>query len=367
MHVSPTNTIGRCVFRAFINDIQGSVAYLRSPRFYTTEIIVGLPAAHDIWAAPDPLTWRAAYLAKRTAAELPRPTLLDIIQDPSILPSLPREYDCELSAFAALHSLWPQIVALQDAKTLHRGSLYSKKPPQTNFWLEAQRQDLYKRLSDLRDTSNAMGILTAEARMVCELFMMALFVSFVDIEKLVGRFGVEESRLTTPRMQIWSDGDESRYAMWHAGQVLRAAQAVKPTQLRSFYANTVYQACVVLALPFLLEATSLASKGKPPGVPNDILSIFLQPREMIDVEQQVDLVILNGSENMPVKAFLLTGKGNPALAFGDEVKALSDVEVIPSMMAKIFENNYATTTDHLPPLLEKLVALVKELTKYTRR
>ena len=343
------------------------MAYLRSPRFYTTEIIVDLPTAHDVWAAPDPLTWRAAYLAKKTGPDLPRPTLLDIIQDPSILTSLPKEYDNELSAFAALHSLWPQIVALQDAKTLHRGSVYSKKPPQTNFWLEAQRQDLYRKLTDLRETASMMGILTAEARIVCELFMMALFVSFIDIEKLVGRFGIEESRLATPRMQIWSDGDESRHAMWHAGQVLRAATTVKPTQLRNFYANSVYQACVVLALPFLLEATSLVSKRKCPGSANHMTTVFSQVRETIDVEQQIDLVILNGPETMPIKAFLLAGKGTPALAFGDEVKALSDIQVIPSVVGKIFENNYATTTKHLPPLLAKLMALVKELTKYTRR
>lgn len=361
-----------------MNDIQGSVAYLRSPRFYSTEITFGLPAAHEVWAAPDPSTWRAAYLARRrTATEQSPPTLLDIIQEPSILSSLPGEYDGELSAFAALHSLWPQVVALQDAKTLHRGNLYSQRPPQTNFWLEAQRQDLYKRLVDLRDTASAAGILTDEARMVCELFMMALFVSFVDIEKLVGRFGVEESRLTTPNMQTWLDGDESRYAMWHAGQVLRAAQTVKPTQLRGFYANTVYQACVVLALPFLLEATGLASSRESGNMPptTDVLSAapfdhdHHTARDMHDIEQPPgNLVILNGPQNMPVKAFLLTGQGSPALLLRDQVNPLSNIEVIPTVMARIFENNYAATTaDHLPPLSEKLVALVKELTKYSRR
>lgn len=340
---------------------------MRSPSFYSTEITFGLPAAHDLWVAPDPLAWRAAYLAKRTAAELPKHTLLEIIQDPSILQSLAPEYDCELSAFAALHFLWPQIIALQDAKTLHRGHRYTKKLPQSNFWLEAQRQDLYKRLADIRDTSNVMGILTDEARMVCELFMMALFVSFVDIEKLVGRFGIEESRLAISNLQTWSDDEESRYAMWHAGQVLKAAQTVKPTQLRDFYALAVYQACLVLALPFLLEAISPTSTRESPEPHADALSAFHQAREKTNIRQQVNLIVLNGPENMQIKSFLLTGQGSPALLLGVEVQALSNIEIIPTVIAKIFENNYTATTDHLPPVSEKLVVLVKELTKMTRR
>lgn len=347
-----------------MNDIQGSVAYMRSPCFYSTEITFGLPAAHDLWAARDPLAWRGAYLAKRPATEQPKPTLLDIIQDPVMLQSLAPEYDCELSAFAVLHCLWPQIVALQDSKTSHRGHRYAKKLRQNNFWLEAQRQDLYKRLADIRDTASVMGILSSESRMVCELFMMALFVSFVDIEKLVGRFGMEESRLTIPHLQIWSDCDESRYAMWHAGQVLKAAHTVKPTQLRGFYAVAVYQACLVLALPFLLEAISMTSERQSPRPDTEALSASQQAREMRNIaSQQVDLIVLNGVESMQTKSFLLAGQGRPGLLIGDGVHALSNIEMIPAVIEKIFENNYTTTTDHLPPMLEKLVVLVKELTK----
>ncbi|KAK6369431.1 hypothetical protein LTS17_009774 [Exophiala oligosperma] len=357
----------RCVFRAFIVDIQGSVAYMRSPRFYRTEITFGLPSAHTLWGAPDPLAWRAANLAERSTAQMPRPTLLDIIQDPSTLQSLPQEYDCELSAFAALHCLWPQIVALQEARTLQRGTRNSKQSSQPTFWLEAQRQDLYKRLAEIKDNASVVGVLTAEARIVCELFMMALFVSFVDIEKLVGRFGIEESRLATPILQSWSEGEELRYAMWHAGQVLKAAQAIKPTQLRGFYAIAVYQTCLVLALPFLLEAIGQAARRQTPE-PHTNRAYHHQIGERVtNTRDQANLIVLNGPENMQIKSFLLTGQGCPALLLGDEVRALSNVEVIPTVIAKIFEGNYATTSDHILPMPERLVALVKELAKFTGR
>ncbi|KEF58695.1 uncharacterized protein A1O9_06621 [Exophiala aquamarina CBS 119918] len=196
---------------------------------------------------------------------------------------------------------------------------------------------------------------------------MALFVSFVDIEKLVGRFGSKESQSTILHLQTWSENDESRYAMWHAGQILKVAHAAKPTRLCGFYASAVYQACLVLALPFMLEAISMASRGETPGPHTNALSTFHQTRETTNISQQVDLIVLNGPENMQTKSFLLTGQGSPALLLADEVKALSNIEMIPTVIAKIFEDNYTATTDHLPPMVEKLVNLVKELTKLTGR
>lgn len=365
-------TLGRCVLRAFINDIQASVAYTRSPRFYSTEFTFGLPAAHDLWTAPDHLAWRTAILSKTAAPNQLKLALRDIIQDSSTLHSLPQEYDGELSAFAALHCLWPQIVALQDAKTLHQGHGHNKSPSQSSLWLEGQRQDLYKRLAEIRETSNAIGILTCEAQMVCELFMMALFVSFVDIEKLVGRFGLEESQLTTPSLQTWSDSDERWHAMWHAGQVLKAAQNMKPTQLRSFYAVAVYQACVVLALPFLLGAINKNSRRETPEPLTDTEPNLHQPQqqrrtleETIGSTDGINLVVLNGGENMQVRSYLLNGQGTTGLLLGNELTALCTIEVIPTVISKILESNYGAGTDRLPPMSEKLVALVKELTKFT--
>src|ERR1700742_3884450 len=110
---------------------------------------------HDLWAARNASAWRTAYLAKATIAELHQPTLLDIMQDPATLQSLPCMYDREVSAFAALHCLWPQIVALQDARTLQRTHRDTKGLSRNNFWLEGHRQDLCKRVIDIRDASNS--------------------------------------------------------------------------------------------------------------------------------------------------------------------------------------------------------------------
>lgn len=355
--IHDANTLVRCVFRACINDIQGSVAYMRNPCFNCTAITVGLPAARDLWNAPDSQTWKATFLEKITGSESPRPTLLDIVRDPSVLQSLTSAHDAQLSSFASLHCLWPQILALQEARTLLRGPSYARQHLQNNFWLEAQRQDLYKRLADMRGISDELGILTDEAQMVCELFMMALFVSFPDIEKAIGRFGIEESRSAISNLQVWSTSDESRYALWHAGQILRTAKSFKASQLRGFYAIAVYQACLLLALPLLLEAAMPAASTTVRGQLNDVSSTTRQT-------QQESLIILNGQENMQSKSFLLTGQGIPALLVADDIRTLSNVETMPTMIAHVFENNHKTT---VPPMMDRLVDLVRELTKSTVR
>ncbi len=361
--VSQTNVVDRCVFRAVIDDIQSSVGYLRSPCFYSTEITFVLPAARTLWEALDATAWRTLYLAKHEIGKSSKPTLLDVIQDPSVLQHSGLQCDCELSLFVALHCLWPQIAAFLDSKSLHQGFQSCTKSGQSIMWLEAQRQDLYKRLADMRSAMGKMSDLNAEAHMVCELFMMTLFVSPGDIQKLAGQFGVKESGLTLPNLQAWSDSDEPRYAMWHAGQVLKAAEYLKPTLLRGFYAIAMYQACLTLALPFLLDAIGLSSSRGSPEPEINRSSSASQARHPAGGNKQDDLVILNGPETMPVKTYLLTGQGSPALRLGNEIKALSSVGMIPKVIADAFGGNHATTVDRLPPLLEKLVILIRDLAR----
>lgn len=351
------NSPGRCGLRAFVNDVQGSVAYMRNPCFNGTATTFGLPAAHDLWNAPDSQTWKATFLEKMTDGESLRPTLFDIVRDPSILRSLTSAHDAQLSAFTALHCLCPQVMALQEAKMLFQTPSYTNQHLQNNLWLDAQRQDLYKRLADIRSISDELGILTDEAQVVCELFMMALFVSFADIEKVIGRFGIEESRSALPSLQAWSKSDESRYASWHAGQVLKTAESFKAARLRGFYAIAVYQACLVLAMPSLLEGSIPSISATHPGNLDDV-SATTQPTE------QDNVIALNGQENMQSKSFLLTGQGTPALLVGDDIIKLSNVEMLPTIIARVFENNYQSA---IPPMMERLVELVRELTRSAMR
>lgn len=343
--------------------MQSSVAYMRNTCFYSTDFTFTLPAPRELWEASDPDTWRTIYLNKRQETETGKLTLREAVQDPSILRGCTSEYDHGLSLFAALHCLWPQLGAYLDAKALNQGIHSSSKSLHGALWLEGLRQDLYRRLGEHRDLLRSTAPHIAEANMVCELFMMSLFVSPADIQKLAGRFGVKESRSTIPNLKAWSESEEPRYAMWHAGQVLHAAQRMAPTQLHGFYAIAVYQACLTLASPFLLQAFGRASTAASPEPGLDPALVSCQLHD----PAQKDYVILNGQESMQTKTYLLTGQGSPALSLENETKALSSVDIIPEAIAGIFRKNHFASTDHLPPLLEQLIILVRDLARLTGR
>ena len=344
------------------------MAFARSPCFHSTEITFVLPAATDLWEAQDPETWRTLYLTRRQYPEAMKPTLLDVISDPSMLRSYHQEFDCELSLFVAIHCLWPQQLAFLDAKRLHQGSQISTKPGHSCFWLEAQRHELYTRLKDLNNTLKSFKSLTAQSQIVSELFMMTLFISPVDVEKLAGRFGVAESRSILSRWQAWSESEELRYARWHAGQVLRASRFMEPKRLLGFFGVAVYQACLTLASKFLIDILSQASARASP-TPESVSgpATLRTGGARATNTLETDLIALDGPDNMHVKTYLLTGQGIPALSLGGQSKPLSDVNMIPLVMAEIFKSNHSSTTDQLPPLLEKLLILVGDLMRLAEK
>ena len=344
-----------------VNDVQCAVAYIRHFCFYSTDITFTLPAARNLWEAPDPETWRTTYLAERQTTPSGVPSLLEAVQNPSILRAETPEYDGELALFAVLHCLWPQQAAYIDAKILNQAN-QSSKSRQGALWLEGQRQDLYCRLGDQRDLLKSMTPHMAEAQVLCELFMMSLFASHTDIQKLAGRFGVKESRLTVPNLKAWSESDEPRYAMWHAGQALRAAQDMAPTRLHGFYAIAVHQACLILASPFLLKAfgrTASRTSPEPNAGTSPTASLELYDNSIGC--RPAHFVVLNGPETSQTKSYLLTGQGTPALLIGNKVKALSCIDMIPEVVEDIFGKNHSAPVDHLPPLLEQLIVLVRDL------
>ena len=351
-----------------VNDVQCAVAYIRNLCFYSTDVTFTLPAARNLWEAPDAETWRTMYLAERQTTPIGVPSLLEAVQEPSLLRAETSEYDGELALFAVLHCLWSQQAAYSDAKILNQRNQSSTKSRQGALWLEGQRQDLYCRLADQRDLLKSMTPHMAEAQVLCELFMMNLFASPTDIQKLAGRFGVKESRLTVPTLKAWSESDEPRYAVWHAGQALRAAQRMAPTRLHGFYALAVHQACLVLASPFLLKAfgRTLPITGPEPKAGTSPTASF----ELCDNSiggRPTHFVLLNGPETSQTKSYLLTGQGTPALLIENKVKALSCIDIIPEVLEDIFRKNHSAPADHLPPLLEQLIVLVQDLARLAGR
>ena len=351
-----------------MGDVQGSIAYLRPPCFYSADIDFELPAAQDIWEARNPVEWKTIFMSK------PPPqtndnflSLLDVVDDPMLLASAGVCYDLKLSALVALHCMWIQVASFLDSRALFRGERAPRRRASSLSWLEAQRQDLYQKLKQTQFILNQLLLSSAETRMICEFLSMSLYASPVEIQQAAGRFGEEKSQSTVPNLHSWIQSERHRYSIWHAGQVLRAAENMHPNCIHGFYAIPVYQACLtLLTASFMVNATvpSPTDRRWQGNCEISLTQLALQSQGRSLPPISTPVIILNGSENVDPEGYLVTGLGIPALRVKDEIDLLSKAGTISSTMESIFRGNHGTTNP-LPPLLDELLALVKDLSTAT--
>jgi len=76
------------------------------------------------------------------------------------------------------------------------------------------------------------GGIPQEARILQELFMMNLHVSFEELQLFAGKEGPEEAHRVYPLLRQWYDSRRSRQAIYYAGQILRAADLFPSSRLR---------------------------------------------------------------------------------------------------------------------------------------
>ena len=86
----------------------------------------------------------------------------------------------------------------------------------------------------------------AELLITIELFLMILHISMDELECFAGKHGGEAASQAITSLERWFGIEESRKAVWHAGQVSRWATHLSSTDLRDFYAVAVYHAGILL-------------------------------------------------------------------------------------------------------------------------
>lgn len=188
-----------------------------------------------------------------------------------------------------------------------------------------------------------------------EFVMMYLHIDMDAVQRFVGKMGELDARRAYPGLRDWSRTKEARTAIWHAGQVLRAARAVSPYQFRGFDSLAIYHAALVLWVYGLLQCgetrklevtTPMSDTDAPPPV------------------------CLDGPEDHSIKAFLGHGVGRPGLTMytspGADAKTfceLSKPRLVMAVAQQVFEGNCPRPLpeDILPPMIQNLCSLIEEL------
>lgn len=284
------------------------------------------------------------------------PRVADVMQHVKVLDEYQEWVDVELCYSALLYGHWGQITAYREAVKFYQDVATTKRNTSHHLWLKSQHQELYR---DLTEFSTVIYISQKEAptlAIIAELFMMILHVSPDDLQKFAGKFGEEEARRASISLETgWVRNAEARYAVWHAGQVFYNARRLPPTSLRSFNAVALYLATLTMWVYGLLSCPQSSQAQPEGGADGSRAAATAEPVS----------VLLDGEENRDTRAFLQLDRGNPGIARNSDIKAgaepLSNPDAILAVARQVFRNNFPVTNEPLPPLVESMGNLLRDL------
>ncbi|KAK5654349.1 hypothetical protein OQA88_7258 [Cercophora sp. LCS_1] len=342
----------RLALHLFLHDVQTSIAFQRPPLLSFAELRFSVPAARDLWRASSPEAWRATYLSKprylATASESQTTFRLGELQDHlGTLDSLGNLSDVELCYTTLLYSFHGLITAHRESARICFQRTQVPTRPEKNEMrrqrVEAQKQEIYQ---DLCEFASRMPTSTnPELSLVAETLKMTLHVSLDELQIFAGKAGEEEAKHVSIQLEdVWVRSADSRYAVWHAGQVFRCARRMPPASLRGFSAMAVYFAGLTLWAFGLLSNSESQGLGADP------------------------VVLVDGEETTETSAFLQINRGTPALGAVDygggaarNAELLSNAGAVLGIARSVLKENYPVRTEPLPPLVESLVTLLADL------
>jgi hypothetical protein len=342
-------TVARLCFHLFLRDAETSMTTLVNPILSYAEVTLPLPSPKELWLAKSAQEWKAVYLSRMNANPDAIPSLLDIIRDSSNLAIHQSHIDLQFSASIYLHAIWGMIFEYRQLDAIHRLTSTVTHTSNTNIVLSSRHADLTQTLYTfqllLQDFST---VLFPQEPLLLNHMLMFLNLSLDDLQLFAGKDGEENARRVYPNLQRWAESRESRQALWHAGQVLRAAKLFPRNHLKDFYAVAVHHASLALwAYGVVTNANARSAHNMG----------LLPPQNSNEV------IWLDGQESLESQRFIATGNGRPSIQ-GPGGKVGSSVEDCRGCMDICYEvlrTNCGGEGDAVPPIVENLCVLIKQL------
>ncbi|KAF8533317.1 hypothetical protein BDD12DRAFT_865906 [Trichophaea hybrida] len=328
----------RLVYQLFIHDTQASISYQVNPIISYAELSLPFPESRKLFFACSATEWKNMYLSAPLSPNPRLPSFVDSLHEfPNLTIPLGARIDRDFAELATLYGLWGRIWDFRQRQAIRRTNERSSSPLLANI----DKNVLAPRFS------------TPQCRLLLEVLAMTVYVSLEDLQSFAGKDEEEESIRVYPILQTWIQSSESRFAIWHAGQVLREARGFHRGQVTDFWAVAVYHAAITL---WAYAALMSSSRRTTP----------------LDVDVDDDIVILDGADMCAMERFVEYGRGKPRISseaqLGD-VDVLSPgavMEVVCGLLMR-FATDEEGQEATLPPLVENLVVLMEELGEAAER
>jgi hypothetical protein len=342
----------RLAFHTLIHDAQASICLLTRPLVSYAEMSLDLPYSLALWRAKTAVEWRDVYLRKLPNILNRLPSLMHCIHDIQPVSKVQDCIDLQFSTLVILHGIWSLVseyrqlefvLKVQPQSGQGNGSLISTS------W----HRELCQILDHFSMTVSGFdGGVPQEARILQELFMMNLHVSFEELQLFAGKEGSEEAHRVYPLLRQWFESRRSRQAIFYAGQILRAADLFPSNHLRDFYAVALYHSALCF---WVYGMCSMGSSQLTRMHDHHIGGEIEEP------------VWLDGEETADTRRFVAFSRGLPMIRASSRLDAegggcrVDNPKGVMETVIHIMGKNCSHGSSVLPPLVENLGQLMRDL------
>lgn len=226
----------RLVYNMHLLASQISIALQTPPLVSYAEISLELPVPRAVWLAPTAEAWRDRFMVHVQNLNDSQPTFGRCIFDIGELLSYYKQVDLSLVLHVILGSYWKLIWDYRQLITITGPSSscpFSTSDARSNSSSKSlpllSQQGLGTLLKKFEATLMQQQIsLPMETQVLYELLHANLHAPFEQLQLLAGMQGEQEARRAYPFIKRWFGSQQSRQAIWHAGQLLRATAVMTP-------------------------------------------------------------------------------------------------------------------------------------------
>ena len=333
----------RFALHLFRHDLEASVSLLSSPLISYAELYLPLPESEKLWHSPTAEQWKALYIQTNSAPRYNRqPSLVDCIQDLDILATKDIYVDQRQASMAVLGAAWRMIWEYRQLDSSMKD--INNQWSNGNLLMSSRHSELTKLLQCFRVSS----VEDAKVTLILELLLMHLHMSLDDVQLFAGVEGEEEARRVYPSLVQWTKTNTARQALWHAGQVIRAARNLRQGLICDFAAIAVYQASLAFwSYGIITRATE----------PNPMLNNHIT-------------AWLDGGSDHGVQRWIINGKGTAAIRAlksptdGPAMVGIGNPDEIVFSLVVMMRRNHNEARS--PPLVDNLINIMEGLRKAAR-
>lgn len=334
------------------------MSLLSQPLVSYAEITTSPPCRKDLWEATTPVQWKTIYLQHCQGQQAPLHSGRSWMDDSAYILEHQQYFDYDLSLLLITASIWPRLWQYHEMIVAGRNS-GSRDDRHGSLITSSKRQDLLRLLELISMNAKEWNVdLKPAIWLLHEQCSMHLCVSLEEVQLLAGKEGEDECRRVFPLLKAWVKTPEARQALFHAGQIIRAAKEYGKFMLRDASAVAVYHAGLVF------WAYAITSRDEQKFSPESV------PSRASDSHGS-DLIRLDAAESPETRRFLLLGRGVPCIHAYVQAEngpiirdvPLTDPTDVMSTISTILQKQYDGMEGGCPPLIANLSRLMLLLGK----